>query len=423
MKLAVTTMSVSREAGGLFESVRFSSQALVQNGIDVRVVALRDRFTVEDLPRWKPLQPEIVDHVGPRSLLYAPDFDRAVARLRPDIMHTHGLWQPSSIAVLRQKHKTGTPYVISPRGMLDPWALGNSGWKKQLAGALFENRHLREASCLHALCEAEAEAMRAYGLTNPIAVVPNGVALPKISEWRTEGRGQTSLQGVNTLLFLGRLHPKKGLPEAVRAWAEVTRGKETGWRFVIAGWDQGGHEAELKRMCGEFGLRFSEDRGQGAEIRGQRAEVSIVFAGPAFGEKKETLLRSADAFILPSLSEGLPMSVLEAWACGLPVLMTDECNLPEGFAAGAAIRIGGTAHADQKTKGPRDKQIAADGKVSVAEGMRLMMAMTEEERRAMGVRGRVLVEERFTWPKVGAQMVEVYEWILGRAPQPACVRV
>ncbi len=438
MKLAVATMSVSREAGGLFESVRFSSQMLEEDGIDVSVVALRDRFTGEDLPRWKPLQPEIVEYVGPRSLLYAPDFSRAIERLQPDIMHTHGLWQPSSIAVLRQKQKAGTPYVVSPRGMLDPWALANSGWKKKLAGSLFENRHLREASCLHALCESEAEAMRAYGLTNPIAVIPNGVTLPEANQRFGESVNQSSGANPKTLLFLGRVHPKKGLPEALRAWAQAAKGRETGWRFVIAGWDQGGHEAELKSICAELGLpcasvpaeQSASGRGQRAETRSQRPEaidrtpeVSVVFAGPAFGETKEALLRSADAFILPSLSEGLPMSVLEAWAYGLPVLMTDECNLPEGFAAGSAIRIGGAGHADQKTKRPRDQETAEGGKVGVAEGMRQIIEMTDEERGTTGARGRALVEERFTWPKVAAQMVEVYEWVLGRRVRPDFVRL
>ena len=443
MKVVMSTMSVSREAGGLFESVRFSSHALEEAGVSVGVVALRDKFTKEDLPRWEPLHPEIVDYVGPRQLLFAPEFGRVLASLHPDVMHTQGLWQVSSIAVLRHHERIGIPYIVSPRGMLDPWALANSGWKKKLAGAAFENEHLRKAACLHALCEAEAEAMRAYGLRNLIAVVPNGVALPaqRRDEWRV---ASDESAGPKTLLFLGRLHPKKGLPEALRAWAEVTRGAETGWRFVIAGWDQGGHEAELKRICAELGLPYVETRDQGSkgqpEVGGQQ-ESSVVFAGPAFGETKDALLRSADAFILPSLSEGLPMSVLEAWAYGLPVLMTEECNLPEGFAAQAAIKIDAAAPSGEwqvksdklggGTKGPRGERTKGSGghrpplqkrDFGVAEALRDLMGMTDAQREAMGARGRKLVEERFTWPKVAAQMKEVYEWVRGAGPQPDFVR-
>jgi poly(glycerol-phosphate) alpha-glucosyltransferase len=124
-------------------------------------------------------------------------------------------------------------------------------------------------------------------------------------------------------------------------------------------------------------------------------DVDVVFFGPAFGEDKEQLLRSAEAFILPSFSEGLPMSVLEAWAYGLPVVMTPECNLPEGFATGAALEI-------------------RSGERSFQDGMRTLIEMTDQERAAMGLRGRRLVEEKFTWSKVAAQMRRLYEEVLGR---------
>jgi poly(glycerol-phosphate) alpha-glucosyltransferase len=429
MKVVMSTMSVSREAGGLFESVRFSSRALEEAGVSVGVVALRDKFTKEDLPRWEPLHPEIVDYVGPRQLLFAPELGRVLASLHPDVMHTHGLWQASSIAVLRHHERSGVPYVVSPRGMLDPWALANSGWKKKLAGTAFENRHLREAACLHALCDAEAEAMRAYGLRNPIAVVPNGVALPEAKQ-RSVQCSVFSVQPeshtqTKTLLFLGRLHPKKGLPEALRAWAEVTRGAETGWKFVIAGWDQGGHEGELKRICSELGVPLADIPVAALAENGKlNTEHSpVIFAGPAFGETKDALLRSVDAFILPSLSEGLPMSVLEAWAYGLPVLMTEECNLPEGFAAQAAIKIAAKRERSRVTS----DELGGGGvpvfrSTGASEALRELMGMTDEGRATMGLRGRRLVEDRFTWPKVAAQMKEVYNWVLGQRAQPDFVR-
>jgi len=87
------------------------------------------------------------------------------------------------------------------------------------------------------------------------------------------------------------------------------------------------------------------------------------------------------------------MSVLEAWSYGLPVVMTPECNLPEGFASGAALEI-------------------RSGEGSFQAGMRTLIEMTNHERAAMGMRGRRLVEERFTWPKVAAQMRALYEELL-----------
>jgi poly(glycerol-phosphate) alpha-glucosyltransferase len=346
--------------------------------------------------------------------------DAALDEARPDVVALQGLWQYSSIATRRQWKRNGTPYVISPRGMLDKWALANSRWKKVLAAWVFENAVLRDAACLHALCESEADAMRAYGLRQRIEVVPNGVELVDLlTTEHTEGT-----EGRRMLLFLGRIHPKKGLVGALRAWAELRNSPSAirdsaEWQFVIAGWDQGGHEAELKALCVELGLKvFSfqssvlseaevgnlkteralDKQGglrpeNGASRRLTLPDVDVVFFGPAFGEEKEVLLRGADAFILPSFSEGLPMSVLEAWSYGLPVVMTPECNLPEGFACDAALEI-------------------RSGEGSFQAGMRTLIEMTDRERAAMGMRGRRLVEERFTWPKVAAQMKALYEELL-----------
>jgi poly(glycerol-phosphate) alpha-glucosyltransferase len=135
----------------------------------------------------------------------------------------------------------------------------------------------------------------------------------------------------------------------------------------------------------------------------RKSDPTVIFNGPAFGDAKDALLRRADAFILPSFSEGLPMAVLEAWAYGLPVLMTDQCNLPEGFANDAAIRIGTDAE-------------------SIAEGMRSLLRSPTSDLRSLGRNGRLLVERQFTWPRVAAQMKEVYEWVLGGGTRPGCVR-
>jgi poly(glycerol-phosphate) alpha-glucosyltransferase len=420
MRLGMTTGSLSRDAGGLFESVRSLGKNLAELGAEVRAYGLHDNHWEEDAKKWRPVAAEAFPYLGPRAMAYSPAMDVALDAANSDLLHLHGLWQYPSVATRRQWKLNKTPYLISPRGMLDRWALANSRWKKRLAAWLFENAVMRDAACLHALCQAEADAIRAYGLKQRIEVVPNGVELPE--ELTTEDTEST--EGRRRLLFLGRIHPKKGLVGALRAWADIQNSKSKNqnskeWQFVIAGWDQGGHEAELKALCGDLGLRIADcgttenlklnsyklktERDldiqgglrpdNGSSRRLPLPDVDVVFFGPAFGEEKEALLRSADAFILPSFSEGLPMSVLEAWSYGLPVVMTPECNLPEGFASGAALEI-------------------RSGKGSFQDGMRTLIEMTNHERAAMGMRGRRLVEDRFTWPKVAAQMKALYEEVL-----------
>jgi poly(glycerol-phosphate) alpha-glucosyltransferase len=426
MKTLCVLESVSRADGGIFEAERALQSALAEGeGVDVRVVGVRDEFTDVDLAKWGSLRPRVAALRGPVGFGYAPGLANLLDA-DVDLAYAATLWKYPSWAVLNWQKKTRKPVVVAPHGSLDAWALNNSRWKKRVAAWLFKDEQLRRATCFRALCTAEADAIRAYGLRQRIEVVPNGVELPEMGKVESGNAETLKGEGKRRLLFLGRIHPKKGLVGALRAWAEIKNLKSEihnskQWQFVIAGWDQGGHEAELKALCGELGLRIAAcglaenlklnsyklKTERALDIQGglrpengssQRltfSDVDVVFFGSAFGEEKEVLLRSAEAFILPSFSEGLPMSVLEAWAYALPVLMTPECNLPEGFASGAALEI-------------------RSGEGSFQNGMRTLIEMTDQERAAMGLRGRRLVEEKFTWSKVAAQMRRLYEEVLGR---------
>lgn len=389
--------SVSRSDGGIFEAECALQRELhLGQGVSVDVVGLEDQFTAQDASRWLPLKVSAVKTRGPGALGYSPDLLPALDP-KADLLYAATLWKYPSWAALQWAERTGKPMMAAPHGSLDAWALSNAAWKKRIAAVLFKNRQLHKASCIRALCQSEADAIRAYGLTNPIAIIPNGVNLaggelkkPKVGARRT-------------LLFLGRIHPKKGLPNLIRGFKKALHATpstaDAPWQLVIAGWDQAGHEAELMKLSEEIGLSF-ERRGAGSES--STSTVSVVFLGPAFGEEKMSLLRSADAFVLPSLSEGLPMSVLEAWSYRLTVVMTPECNLPEGFAADAAIRI-------------------ETGAESIAQGLDTLFRMSHADLESMGAKGRVLVEERFTWKTLAAQMREVYDWMLGGGATPSSV--
>jgi len=396
--------SVSRSDGGIFEAECALQRELhLGQGVQVDVVGMEDRFSSEDASRWLPLKPKAVKVKGPGAFGYSPDLLPAL-NPKADLLYAATLWKYPSWAALQWAERTGKPMMVAPHGSLDAWALRNAVWKKRIAAALFKNRQLNKAACLRALCQSEADAFRAYGLTQPIAIIPNGVALPTEEQEMGDGRweigGYTQPSTPRTLLFLGRIHPKKGLPNLIRAFAQSRGSRVEGrepWRLVIAGWDQGGHEAELIQLCEELGLSFSHKMHKEHKAEATSAfslQSSVFFHGPAFGRDKEDLLRSADAFVLPSFSEGLPMSVLEGWSYGLPVVMTPECNLPEGFAADAAIRIETSVE-------------------SIAEGLSTLFSMNDSDLKSMGAKGRGLVEERFTWQTVASQMREVYDWMLG----------
>ena len=398
LKVSILAPYISRRGGGLMDSVRSLSRFLKnEHDADVDIISVEDEFSTEDRAQWGDLS---VHLVAPRyaSFRYAPELSRVLAFLTPDLVHTHGLWTYLSVATIRWSKSNGgitpRPYVVSTHGMLDPWALHNSRWKKITAALVFERRHLENAACIHAFNRAEAAAIRAFGLGNPICIIPNGIDLPgstQSSGFRVQDSElTTAARGRKVLLYLGRLHAKKNLVALLKAWNENQRSEVRGqkseeWVLAIAGWDQGGYEAELRQLTADLGLLNS-----------------VIFLGPKFGADKDACYQACDAFVLPSLSEGQPLVVLEAWSHARPVLMTPECNLPDGFQKHAAIRMNTTVE-------------------GVAEGLEMLFALDEAALQEMGRRARDLVIANFSWSQSAAQMFAVYNWLLGRSAAPDCV--
>lgn len=385
MKVAYLMTSLSRANGGVSESVRRLSQHVgAIPGFRSSAYGVEDEFTAKDLPLWDPVPAHAVPACGPSILRYAPALNRALAAAHADVLHVAGLWTYLSIVSNRWRRRTRQPNIISPHGMLDPWAIRNARIKKVAAKAAYESAHLKNAACFHALNDAEAVAIRACGISAPICVLPNGVDVPDLARpaeapaWRAHVPKDSRI-----LLFLGRLHRKKGLIELLQAW---TRVPSSSWHLAIAGWDDGGHQADLEAFASANGL-----------------QSRVSFIGPVFGPQKEATYRAASAFILPSFSEGLPMTVLEAAAFALPILMTSACNLPDGFKVGAA----------QEIVTERD---------ALAGQLTEFCAQSEARLAEMGQRGRQWVNSAFNWSTIAAEMASVYQWISGEAPEPDCVR-
>jgi poly(glycerol-phosphate) alpha-glucosyltransferase len=384
MKVALLTGSLSRQGGGLFPILKRLAAELTDRQWMVEALGTDDADYAADRAGWRCARTSVFKPLGPARLAYVPAMGPVLKACDADLVHLHGIWMGVSVSNHRWHRKTGRPYLISAHGMLDRWAVAHQQWKKRLIGALYENRNLRDAACLHALSEQEVQDYRSYGLRNPVAVIPNGVDLPEdkpVGEppWRA-----SASDGARVLLFMGRLHEKKGLLELLDGWKRCGAARRD-WRLMIAGWDDGGHQAAIAQRIASLGLD---------------QEVRII--GPQFGAAKEACLAGADAFVLPSHSEGLPVAVLEAWSHRLPALLTPACNLPEGYTSGAAIRIE-----------PQPEPIAA--------GLEALFAMSDAARQEMGERGRQLVATSFTWPTITEKMIATYRWMLGQEEKPPCV--
>lgn len=382
IKTITTVQSVSRCGGGLFDGVRRLTQCLADEAVQSEVFSIRDDFTDADIDRWAELRPRVCADVGPAG--YSPELLSAVLACKNgDMAHGHGLWNFTGIAAYKWARRYRKPYIVSPHGMLNPMALRSSRWKKMLAGALFERRYLAGASCIRALSVKEAESIRAYGLKNPICIIPNGADVS--DNVGIDFRGKLAKK---TLLYLGRLHSGKNLESLLMAWSLVMKGVAgllDGWQLTIAGWGEPGYENKLRVFAKELSLG-----------------ESVVFTGPKFEDDKTGAYKEAEAFILPSFYEGSPIALLEAWANGLPVLMTPECGVSAGYKKGAAILI----------------NTAPD---SIATGIKEMAAMTDEQRVEMGRHGLQLVKDEYLWSDVALKMKMVYHWVLGKGEYPDCM--
>lgn len=272
------------------------------------------------------------------------------------------------------------PLVVDPRGVLEPWALQHKAWKKRIGMALFQRQDLEAARVLIATSPLEYENIRKLGLRQPIALIPNGVALASLRD--VEHEPHRHRDRTRNALFLSRVHPKKGLLNLVQAWSRLA---PRNWRLRIAGPNEGGHLDEVMARARQLGIHESVD-----------------YLGEIDGEQKAVTYRDADLFVLPTFSENFGVVVAEALAHGVPVITTR-----------------GAPWGDLETQ--RCGWWIDIGVDPLVEALRAAMALSDDERRAMGARGRGYVR-RYDWEVVARDTIAVYSWLTGTGARPSCVK-
>lgn len=323
-----------------------------------RSAALRDRLNLST----------------PRGI--APAAERLIREHAIDVVHCHELRTVEALRVAPVAQRLGVPLVVSPHGTL-PYDTGR-GNVKRLWDRLFAARSLPRFDRVIALTTAEAADARAlwsrWGADLPegrISVVPNGVhlddfaALPPGEPFRA----RWNLDEGPVVLFLGRLHERKGAQFLIPAFARA-RDAAPDARLVIAGPDEGMLSA-LRGLVHAHGVA-----------------QHMTFTGMLSGEERLAALSAADVFALPAVGEGFSMAALEALACGLPVVLTPGCHFPEAEQAGAGLVV-------ERAVEP------------LAGALRALLA-DPERRAAMGRAARALVERCYTWPQVVAQLDDAY---------------
>lgn len=367
--------AVANEATGPSYSVVRLCESSIAEGLNVTLATL-DWAPMSSPPHFLKTFPL---GLGPRRLGRSPQMLRWLSEQADsqsvDMIHNHSLWMMPNVYPGQVARRHNSPLVVSPRGTLSEWAMRNGSPVKRIFWPMVQRPALEAATCFHATAQSEYDDIRRMGFRQPIAIVPNGIDIPQYVP-KKDGN-------VRTLLFLGRVHPKKGLDLLLPAWQAV-QDRFPDWNLQIVGPDNGGYLARMQQLAAELRL---------ARIR---------FTGPLYGPKKWQAYGEADLFVLPTYSENFGLSVGEALAAGTPAIVTRGAPWEglEKHAAGWWIDI---------------------GIESLAACMEDALSRPPDSLAEMGLRGREWMESEFSWKHVGRQIADTYRWILDGGSRPEWV--
>lgn len=296
-----------------------------------------------------------------------------------DLVHIHGLWNFPATVAARAARGARIPYVITPHGMLDRWALRKSRLKKTIFGLFFERKNLSAASGLHFLNAEEMEEAKDYALSSPSFILPNGVHAERyacLPHRTTLEERYPQCRGKVLALFLGRLHPKKGFDLLLPAFSRATATAPK-LHLLIAGPDEGGYKNVLLEI-----------------VKRNNLSACVTFMGMVQGKTKLEVFGAADFFVLPSHQEGDSIAVKEAMASGLPVVITPACHFPEvtAFNAGLVVR-------------PDEDELCQALET---------LATCRNDRNLMGINAVRIITGRYTWPRIVERLLQIYEDVVAR---------
>lgn len=389
MKIIQNIASLKKNNGGTTFFINDLSQALAKLGQEIYLVSeVDEKFNlIEDL--YIPSKDDVKTVlIKKKSTLFNIFFDKIYLNEinkqfeSASIVHVTGIWTPFTHRIIYLAKKKKIPIIISPQGMLEPWALKNHFLKKKIAWHLYQKNDLHSANVLHATAETEAENLRKLGFKQPIAIIPNCINFKKLrcenenvnNDLETKNNKKT-----RTLLFLSRIHPKKGLTQLIEAWDQV---RPVGWKVLIAGPDEDGHRGKLELL-----------------IKKKKLTQYFDFVGPVDGKKKSKLYRSADIFILPTFSENFGIVIAEALSFGLPVITTKAApwEIIEKLKCGWWVD---------------------PGTESISKILKKALIYSPEKLTKMGIIGKIYAENTFDSMMVAEQMLEVYRWMLSDIKKP-----
>lgn len=382
--------SIGPLRGGPSVAMRALARALARAGVDVHVATTDDdgpgRLTV---PLGRPVDEDGATHWYFRRQTRFFTTSWALTRWLAghvagyDLVHIHALFSYAAVPASVLGRKRGVPYIVRPLGTLNRFGMETRRPRlKRLSYRLIERRILAGAARVHYTSEAERSEAAALGAPGRAVVIPHGIELEDFQRLAPRGwirRRAPHLAGRTIILFLSRIDPKKGLDLLLPAFARL-RAQQPDVALVIAGDGEREFVGTLKAEAMRLGI-----------------DADVYWPGFLDGDEKLAALADADLFVLPSYSENFGLSVVEAMASRLPVVISNEVAIHQEVAAGQA------------------------GLVTSCQVPSLTVALASLVadaglRERLGQAGRRLVESRFSAEAMTAAVLGMYHEILGRSP-------
>lgn len=387
MRIQHVIANLSPERGGPPKAAMEMSRALARLGHEVSLYTTNaDGHSILDVPTDRPV---LVDGV---TIRYFPigrfrrwGFSGPLGKaLRADIhgfdvVHIHSLYLFHNFVAAHYCRRYGIPYLMRPHGTLDPFLRRKSRLKKAVYNVLIEKRNLDNAAAIHYTSQDEMDLVHsALTIRAPGVVVPLGLDVDEYATLPTRGTFRARFPEIGNkfiVLFLGRLNFKKGLDLLTRAYGTIARRRQD-VHLVIVGPDEDGYGCRVQSWLADEG------------VAGR-----VTFTGMLRGQDKLAAFADADVFVLPSYTENFGIAVVEAMACGLPVVISNKVNIWREIAQAEA---GLVVNCDSG---------------ELANALLKIMDTTEDPKR-LGANGKILVQDRFTWDSAAKQMLRAYENIL-----------
>ena len=373
MKILTFISSLDINSGGPSRSVPMLVKGLVEFGVDVTLMTIRS----------KNMNVHALEGTTARLKVLEPSFTRKeITRYLKDekfhLIQIQSMWDWPYHKVMVEARKLGIPYIVTPRGMLEPWSLSQKKWKKKLAWWLYQRNDVQKSVCVFTTAKMEAEHVTNLGITTCKAVIPNGIETDSYP-------CKTSVDVVKKqVLFLSRVHVKKGIEVLFEAWKQIHPDYED-WQLLVIG----NGEAEY--------IHSLENR---VECLGLKESIKIL--PPVFGNDKIQIYQESALFCLPSYSENFGMAIAEAMSCGTPVITTTNCpwNILNDTKTGWCIDL----NVD-----------------NLKRALREALSMNPTELYDMGQKASKLIYENFDYRNVTRKTLKLYEWLLNGGEKPEFV--